>query len=426
MEGFTSSLHVKGATAKRVQQAVTDLLSAEGFQVLSAETTDPAEGEALITRGVWIAKTKGDWVSLFCSDFLFQQEIGRELSKQLKTHALNVWVNESASWHYSLFHNGEEIDQFDSIGDPDELQEFLDNDMDELADEFDDEDEDDDLAGEENGAGESDADDDSPVQAGLLKIAELQEQIAGKMPEDVRAIYEKLNEGKASLGEMRRFDQWSQANQAELSRFQEQLQEQTAELTTTMQGVFQQGLAENLSENSEMLNGALPPDIAELFSKVLSGQANGDELKRFAEQMSEEAEEDEEEEEEEDVGAFAPSIDADGIAETTFSAEENDDDDEGLFEDDEDDRCALTEQQLQVHLGALKPLLDKSVDAAAVAETLTTQDDSPEEPLGELLSLLGIESNLATLDFDSFEDLDSADLAEQGIKLNPLLLVRST
>src|SRR5690606_10853257 len=136
MNGFTSSLHVKGATAKRVQQAVTDLLSAEGFQVQRIDTADADDQQQAITRGVWVGKTKGDWVSVFCSDFMFQQEIGRELSKQLKTHTLNVWVTEGSSWHYSLFQNGEEVDQFDSTGGDDEIDDFLDNELDGEMDEL--------------------------------------------------------------------------------------------------------------------------------------------------------------------------------------------------------------------------------------------------------------------------------------------------
>jgi hypothetical protein len=417
MDGFSSSLHVKGATAKRVQQAVTDLLSAEGFQVSNADDDQPAEDQP-ITRGVWIAKTKGDWVSLFCSDFLFQQEIGRELSKQLKTHALNVWVNEGSSWHYSLFHNGEEVDQFDSTGGTDELQEFLDNDMQELAEEFDDDETEpsaDDAENIPDPAG--DELDDSPIQEGLTRIAELQEQIAGKMPPDVRAIYDKLNEGQASLGDMRKFDQWSQANQAELARFQDELQQHTAELTATMQGVFQQGVPENWSgAEQELLQDALPPDIAELLGKVLTGSANGEELRRFTEQISEADEEDDGDEAGDDdiEEAFFGDTGADESAEEEFDE----------FEDD-GERRALTEQQLQIHLGALRPLLDKSVDADEITETLTNQDEMPEEPLGELLSLLGIEGNLALLDFDALENLSDEDLTDQGIKLSPLLLVRS-
>lgn len=424
MDGFSSSLHVKGATAKRVQQAVTDLLANEGFQVTSADD-DPAGGDDQpITRGVWIAKTKGDWVSLFCSDFLFQQEIGRELSKQLQTHALNVWVNEGSSWHYSLFHNGEEVDQFDSTGGGDALQEFLDNDMEELAAEFDDDDMHPENANSDSNSDElpdpaSEEMDDSPIQEGLTRIAELQEQIASKMPADVRTIYDRLNEGQASLGDMRKFDQWSQANQSELARFQDELQQHTAELTATMQGVFQQGLQENFSgADSAALQGALPPDIAELLGKVLAGNASGEELRRFTEQIDDADEAGGEEDIEE------MSFDSSGV-----NAAEDDEFDEDEFDEDEfeidGERQALTEQQLQVHLGALRPLLGKGADSDEVAETLTNQEELPEEPLGEFLNLLGIEGNLALLDFDALENLSDADLADQGIKLSPLLLVRS-
>lgn len=411
MNGFASGLHVKGATAKRVQQAVTDLLSDEGFQVQSAEQADPAEAEQNITRGVWVAQAKGDWVSVFCSDFMFQQEIGRELSKRLKTHALNVWVTEGSSWHYSLFHNGEEVDQFDSNGDEDELQDFLDDDMDELNDELDSE-ADGDLA-----AVADEDEEDGPIAEGFSRLAELQQNLAGQMPEDVRAIYDRLTEGKASLGDMRRFDQWSQANQRQLEEFQDRLQQQTADLMAKMQGAFQQNGAADQGEMdpAKMLGGILPPDIAEMFGKMISGQATPEEMQRFAEGLEDE-EDDEFDDELENLG------EDDDVEEAVFSAEDDDDDD--LFADE--DQSAISEEQLQVHLGALRPLLVKNVDPEELADTLTTQDDSPEEPLGEFLNLLGIEESLAAVDFESLEQATAEELEDQGITLSPLLLVRST
>jgi hypothetical protein len=417
MNGFTSSLHVKGATAKRVQQAVTDLLQAEGFKVLPADDDSTDDAQQQITRGVWVAKTRGDWVSVFCSDFMFQQEIGRVLSKQLKTHTLNVWVTEGSSWHYSLFQNGEEVDQFDSGGGDDDLAEFLDQGLEEISAEADD----DDLDDADDIAELRDDEDPSPVQEGLTRIAELQEQIASQMPDDVKEIYERLNEGKASLGDMRRFDQWSQANQAELARFQDQLQQQTAELTATMQGVFQQGLPGELDDVNpgEMLQGILPPDIAEVFSKLLTGQASPEEIQRFATDMG-------------DATGDPPDLDGDlqglvdedddGIPEASFSDEEEDDDVFG----DNDDGAGLSEEQLQIHLGALQPLLEKDVDEDELAETLTSQDDAPEEPLSDFLSMLGIGGTLATMDFDLIEQTSEEDLEDAGIELGPLLLVRSS
>ncbi|WP_425614561.1 hypothetical protein NA78x_004434 [Anatilimnocola sp. NA78] len=411
MEGFSTSLHVKGVSAKRLQQAVTELLSSEGFRVLDADATQPESIDQGVTRGVWIAQAKGDWTTIFCSDFLFQQEIGRELSKQLKTHVLNVWTNEGTSWHYSLFHLGEEIDQFDSTGDSDELQEFLDNDMDELAEEFDD---------GETADGEASLEDASPVQEGLNRIAELQEEISSKMPEDVRAIYGRLQEGQVSLGEMRKFDQWSQANQAELASFQEQLQAQTAELTAAMQGVFQDGFQQPDEGLSGLLNGALPPDLAELFSKVLAGQASSEELQRFAELS--------EADEEEDEGSL---LSTDDDIEEAFFGEDTDEEESAEFDEDELDadddgeQVGISERAVQQHLGVLQPLLGKSVDPAQVAETLTSQDETPAQPLGEFLSFLGIDAGYSELDFDCLEELSNEELSEQGIKLNPLLLVRS-
>jgi hypothetical protein len=426
MEGFTSSLHIKGASAKRVQDAVQDLLATEGFQVSLADEAPQAANDQTITRGIWVAKAKGDWVTVFCSDFLFQQEIGRELSKQLATHALHVWVNESSSWHYSLFQNGEEVDQFDSAGSM-EASGFMDDDFDgALSDDFDDEldSDDDEFAAEGSGDEE-----DGPLQEGLSRMAELQEQISGKMPPEVREIYEKLQEGRASLGEMRRFDQWSQANQAELNRFQDEMQQQTAELTAAMQGLFQNNLPgdEATGDNplggmGDMLKGMLPPELGDLFGKVLSGEATEEDFKQIANLQGEDGNE---------MSLLGTDSDDDDVEEAFFDDDEEGDLEDGGFEDggefaeDDSEREAEQEQAIQSHLGALQPLLGKSVDPTEVAELLATEDESPEQPLGEFLSFLGIDSGFSELDFDCLEQLSSEELAEQGIKLNPLLLVRS-
>lgn len=424
MNGFTSSLHVKGATAKRVQQAVTDLLSAEGFQVQSIDAAEADEQPPKITRGVWVAKAKGDWVSIFCSDFMFQQEIGRELSKQLRTHALNVWVTEGSSWHYSLFENGEEVDQFDSTGGDEEIDDLLDNELDGEMDELD-EDFDEDEMGDKLAASDDDEEEAGPLAEGLTKIAELQEQIAGQMPAEIKEIYDRLGEGKASLGDMRKFDEWSQDNQGELSRFQDQLQQQTAELTVAMQGMFQQ-LSSNEGDAgaaAQMLQSMLPPDIAQMFGRMLAGEASPQEMQRFADDLGGDDEGDLDgdlaEMTDEDDDVDEPIYYEAGVEEGEF--DEDDEDDE--FADE--DRSMLTEEQLQVHLGALQPLLSKDVDPDELAEALTAQDEAPEEPLGEFLDLLGIEGSLAAIDFDLLEQASEEDLAEQGIKLSPLLLVRS-
>jgi hypothetical protein len=429
MTGLSSSLHVKGSTPKRVQQAVTELLASEGFQVLNADATDVEGADKLITRGLWIAKAKkGDWVSLFCSDFLFQQEIGRELSRRLGTHTVNVWINEESSWHYTLFHKGEEIDQFDSTGDQGLLEDvYADNE--ELNDDVGD-------ADGELASGPEDEDDldDSQLQQGLERITQLHEKLSHKMPEDVRAIVDRLNEGKATLGEMRRFDEWSQEHQTELLSFQNQLQEQTAELSASIQGLFKQEFAGEEGQASEMLKEVLPPDMADAFGKILSGEASYEDLARLADMSAlDKLQEDD------------PLLqgDDDDIAETTFAADDeeeewedvedegslagdmDDEEEDGDFEEDEG-RAAFSEEQLQIHLGALRPLLSKDADPDEVAETLTYSDEEmPEQPLGEFLDLLGIDDTLSDLDFDAIDELGDDAMAERGIELSPLLLVRT-
>jgi hypothetical protein len=232
----------------------------------------------------------------------------------------------------------------------------------------------------------------------------------------VREIYDRLNEGQASLGDMRKFDLWSQSHQAELNRYQDELQQRMAQLSAAMQGGFEKALDTGAQAAPAELPGNLPPDIAELVGKMLSGNVNGDDLRRLNEQIEAlEDEPGEAEEEVEEMSFFAPSPGA--AAEDEFDEED--------FEIDSE-RQAITEQQLQMHLGALRPLLRNEDDADEIAETLTNQEELPEEPLGEFLSLLGIEGNMALLDFDSLENISDADLKEQGIKLSPLLLVRSS
>jgi hypothetical protein len=385
------------------------------FSVAPAEESDIGTTEQRITRGLWIAKGKGDWVSLFCSDFLFQQEIGRELSKRLGTHTVNVWITDESSWHYTLFHKGEEVDQFDSSGDLGPADEPFS--ATELDDEVVEEGEDDDLV--DTADDEEDAAEDARLQQGLERITQLHEKITHKMPDDVRAIVDRLNEGKATLGEMRRFDEWSQEHQAELLQFQNSLQEQTAELSASIQGLFQQEFEGEEGQAQEMLKEVLPPDMANAFGKILSGDASYEDLARLAEmsgldQLQEDdpllqsADDDDDEE--------------DDVDEEDFLGSEFDEDDE---EYGDEEQSAFSEEQLQIHLGALRPLLSKDADPDEVAATLTQQDDMAELPLGEFLDLLGIDDSYSDLDFDAIDELGDEEMEERGIELSPLLLVRT-
>ena len=49
----------------------------------------------------------------------------------------------------------------------------------------------------------------------------------------------------------------------------------------------------------------------------------------------------------------------------------------------------------------------------------------PEQPIGEFLDLLGIDDTLSDLDFDAIDELGGEEMAERGIELGPLLLVRT-
>ncbi|HZL87395.1 MAG TPA: hypothetical protein VFB96_03380 [Pirellulaceae bacterium] len=191
MGSFANSLHVRSDDLAPVVDAVQTALRGEGFEPTDEELdADARWGMSASLRGIHISEPREGWVAILENDPLSSVALAADVSKRLGVHAIQFFVNDSDSWHYQLFHRGQQIDSFDS--------------SDEEGEDWDD---------EEFGSGES-------LVAGGL--AQMEQAIRGKaqefealltagMPPEVRAIHGKMQTGQVTPPEMQQYMQWMNA-----------------------------------------------------------------------------------------------------------------------------------------------------------------------------------------------------------------------
>jgi hypothetical protein len=113
--------------------------------------------------------------------------LGAILSGQLETHALQVFVNDSDSWHYQLYYAGQAIDEFNSSG----------------SEEFD---ENGDLSDLEGMFGEGKLAD---LQQSIQESAhELEQRLRQLLPDDLQTIQDRWKTGRATPEEIQKYTQW--------------------------------------------------------------------------------------------------------------------------------------------------------------------------------------------------------------------------
>ncbi len=193
MGSFANSLHVRTDDLQGVASAVRKCLLAEGFE----PTEEPLDADArwgmsASLRGIHLSQPRQGWVAILENDPLSSVALATEISRRLRTYAIQFFVNDSDSWHYQLFHDGQQIDAFDSSDgeegewDQEELDESA---LGALASGS--------LAGIE--------------QAMRGKAQEFETLLTAEMPADVRAIHGKMRTGQATQEEMQAYLQWMSA-----------------------------------------------------------------------------------------------------------------------------------------------------------------------------------------------------------------------
>jgi hypothetical protein len=120
MGSFANSLHVKSDDAAAVADAIRSLLLAEGYEATEEELPrNERFGYCGPLRALSVSQAHQGWVSVLDSEMMGSVPLAAALSGRLKTDALYVLVNDSDSWHYQLFRNGQLLDEFASSGDED-------------------------------------------------------------------------------------------------------------------------------------------------------------------------------------------------------------------------------------------------------------------------------------------------------------------
>lgn len=122
MGSFANSIHVYEQSAAAVANVVERVLRNEGYE----PTDEQADFGAFAMgddglRTVLVVEAPGDWVGVLDSNLMLAETMARELSNNLQCVSLTGMVNDSDSWHYQLYQNGEPLDSFSSI--PEEILE---------------------------------------------------------------------------------------------------------------------------------------------------------------------------------------------------------------------------------------------------------------------------------------------------------------
>jgi hypothetical protein len=189
MGSFANSLHVRTEDTGSVADEIRKILKNRGFQVTHDPPRLDAEDPGSSVRTLRVAEARDGWVGILDSDLMGLLSLAQELSSRLQTHAICVMVNDSASWHYELFHKGREVDGFDSPGSsplldltelPDDMLEMPD--ADELAE---------------------------AMEAVMDQMPALAELLQSLLPPEMREIHQKITNGTASAEEADEFSRWS-------------------------------------------------------------------------------------------------------------------------------------------------------------------------------------------------------------------------
>jgi hypothetical protein len=216
MGSFANSLHVHSNDAVAVAEAIRATLLAQGY-----EGTDETPGEEAMwglpsdLRAIHVSAAKDGWVSVLDSDLMNSLGLLGELSRRLGTHALHVFVNDSDSWQYQLYHAGRQVDTFDSEGE----------------DDFDEDSEDEEDEAEDSSGGVVG----SALSALQQNLPEAYAQFQAKWDEmltpEMRAIQERWKSGRATPEEIQEYTRWAQT---EMPRMMGGLQSVLGELSSAL------------------------------------------------------------------------------------------------------------------------------------------------------------------------------------------------
>jgi hypothetical protein len=197
MGSYANSLHVKTTDAERVAAGVTDLLTAAGWQRSNKTVDDRTAWTSQGTRrGVHISAPRDGWVSVLDTDLLGAHESVAGLAKQLSTHAIFFFVDDSDSWSYLLVDPTGQVSEFESDQGADDDKDFDSSDFD-----------DGDLVQASGAIAQLQA----LMRDGsvLQKFQEVQQQVLAGAPPEIRELEARLKRGQGTVADMQRYKAWA-------------------------------------------------------------------------------------------------------------------------------------------------------------------------------------------------------------------------
>lgn len=192
MGSFANSIHVRSGDAAAILAAIDSALSARGYRPTSAPQ-EPGRPMRPGLRGIYVAEPLAGWVGVMDSDMGGLLDLAQRLSAALPTSALAVLVNDSDSWHYQLFDGGDLQDEFDSV-DADEESDVDASDLEKPG----------------QPSKPLTAEDIAAMRQAVAE--QMQAELAGKMPPDIRDIYQRIKQGQATAEDSQQYVQWMQRN----------------------------------------------------------------------------------------------------------------------------------------------------------------------------------------------------------------------
>jgi hypothetical protein len=188
MGSFANSLHVKCDKASDVLASIESVLRNAGY-----DTTDEQPGGGGMwdvpssIRGLYVSQVHNEWVAILDSEFFNSESLAYALSDHLKTFVIQFMVHDSDAWYYQLFHNGEQMDEFDSSGEHEASGSLV------------------------KGTPESShSEAESRNQAYRQRVNEIaQQNIEDAMPDEIRSIKQQMGQGiEVSASESAQLREW--------------------------------------------------------------------------------------------------------------------------------------------------------------------------------------------------------------------------
>jgi hypothetical protein len=190
MGSFANSVHVKCDDVDKLVASIDRALREAGYEPTDEEPNEETKWVMpSAVRAIHVTASRNGWVAVLDSDLSNSDSLASDLSRHLETHTIQFLVHDSDSWHYQLFFNGSQLDQFHSSGShPDDC------DLDETS------------------CGDFAAMKDDLEQ----RVREFQERMESNMPPDLRDIRLRTQTGAVTHEEMQRYGEWAQTQAQQL------------------------------------------------------------------------------------------------------------------------------------------------------------------------------------------------------------------